>query len=154
LEQLAYGAENATWRNFFLSGATELRDGNFGTATQVNSPTLLSHLTPEQIFDGLAISIIGPRAWDLDIVIDVGLADRGANYRLALRNGVLVHRRAPADAATAAATIKLDNAFRLLMLGMGDFTSPGFELSGDQAALQQFLGVLDRPDPSFNIVTP
>ena len=27
LEQLAYGAENATWRNFFLSGATELRDG-------------------------------------------------------------------------------------------------------------------------------
>ena len=42
LEQLAYGAENATWRNFFLSGATELRDGNFGTATQTSSPTLLS----------------------------------------------------------------------------------------------------------------
>jgi alkyl sulfatase BDS1-like metallo-beta-lactamase superfamily hydrolase len=154
LEQLAYGAENATWRNFFLSGATELRDGNFGTATQVNSPTLMSALTPEQIFDGLAISINGPRAWDLDIVIDVGLADLGANYRLALRNGVLVHRRIAADAATAAVTIKLDNAFRLLMLAMGDFTSPGFELSGDQAAMQQFLGVLDRPDPSFNIVTP
>ncbi len=153
-ERLAYGAENATWRNFFLSGATELRDGNFGTATQANSPTLLAALTPEQIFDGLAISINGPRAWDLEIVIDVGLADRDANYRLALRNGVLVHRRVPADPATAAATLKLDNAFRLLMLGMGDFSSPGFEVSGDQAALQQLLGVLDRPDPSFNIVTP
>ena len=34
LEQMAYGAENATWRNFFLSGATELRDGNFGVATR------------------------------------------------------------------------------------------------------------------------
>ncbi len=147
LVQLAYGAENATWRNFFLSGATELRDGNFGTAAQTNSPSLLSALTPEQIFDGLAISINGPRAWDLDIAIDVTLSDRDANYRLTLRNGVLVHRRVPADAATAAATIKLDNAFRLLMLGMGDFTSPGFELSGDQATLQQFLGVLDRPDP-------
>ncbi|WP_428339654.1 alkyl/aryl-sulfatase [Mycobacterium sp.] len=154
LERLAFGAENATWRNFFLSGATELRDGNFGTATQANSPTLMSALTPEQIFDGLAISINGPRAWDLDIVIDVTLADREANYRLALRNGVLVHRRAPADAGTAAATIKLDNAFCLVMLGMGDVTSPGFELAGDQAALQQFLGVLDRADPSFNIVTP
>jgi alkyl sulfatase BDS1-like metallo-beta-lactamase superfamily hydrolase len=131
-----------------------LRDGNFGTATQTNSPTLLSALTPDQIFDGLAISINGPRAWDLEIAIDVTLTDRDANYRLALRNGVLVHRRAPADAVTAAVTIKLDNAFRLLMLGMGDFTSPGLELSGDQAALQQFLGVLDRPDPSFNIVTP
>ena len=40
------------------------------------------------------------------------------------------------------------------MLGMGDFSSPGVEVSGDQAALQQLLGVLDRPDPSFNIVTP
>jgi alkyl sulfatase BDS1-like metallo-beta-lactamase superfamily hydrolase len=154
LEQLAYGAENATWRNFFLCGATELREGNFGTATQANSPTLLGALTPEQIFDGLAISVNGPRAWELDIVIDVVLADRDANYRLALRNGVLVHRRVPADTVSATATIKLDNAFRLLTLGMGDFTSPGFEVSGDQAALQQLLGVLDRPDPSFNIVTP
>jgi alkyl sulfatase BDS1-like metallo-beta-lactamase superfamily hydrolase len=154
LEQLAYGAENATWRNFFLSGATELRDGNFGTAAQTSSPTLLSQLTPEQIFDGLAISVNGPRAWDLDIAIDVTLADHDANYRLALRNGVLVQRRVPADAATASVTIKLDNAFRLLMLATGDFSSPGVEISGEQAALQQFLGVIERPDPSFNIVTP
>ena len=154
LEQLAYGAENATWRNFFLSGATELRDGNFGTATQTSSPTLLSQLTPEQIFDGLAISVNGPRAWDLDIAIDVTLADHDANYRLALRNGVLVQRRVPADSATASVTIKLDNAFRLLLLATGDFSSPGVEISGDQAALQKFLGVLDRPDPSFNIITP
>jgi alkyl sulfatase BDS1-like metallo-beta-lactamase superfamily hydrolase len=39
-------------------------------------------------------------------------------------------------------------------LGTGDFTSPGFEVSGDPATLQQFLGVLDPPDPAFNIVTP
>ena len=154
LEQLAYGAENATWRNFFLSGATELRDGNFGTAAQTSSPTLLSQLTPEQIFDGLAISVNGPSAWDLDIAIDVTLADHDANYRLALRNGVLVQRRVPADAATASVTIKLDNAFRLLMLATGDFSSPGLEISGEQEALQQFLGVIEQPDPSFNIITP
>jgi alkyl sulfatase BDS1-like metallo-beta-lactamase superfamily hydrolase len=154
LQQLAFGAENATWRNFFLSGAAELRDGNFGTAAQSSSPSLLSQLTPEQIFDGLAISVNGPRACDLDITIDVTLTDRAANYRLALRNGVLVHRKVPADPATAAVTITLGNAFRLLMLTMGDFNSPGFEMSGDQTYLQQFLAVLDRPDPSFNIVTP
>jgi alkyl sulfatase BDS1-like metallo-beta-lactamase superfamily hydrolase len=48
----------------------------------------------------------------------------------------------------------LDNAFRLLMLAAGDFSSPGVEISGDQAALQQFLGIIERPDPSFNIITP
>ena len=31
LQQLAYGAENGPWRNFFLAGATELADGNFGS---------------------------------------------------------------------------------------------------------------------------
>jgi len=154
LEQLAYGAENATWRNFFLSGAAELRDGNFGTGAQTTSPTLMSALTPEQIFDGLAISVNGPRAWDLDLAIDVSLTDSDRNYRLALRNGVLVHRQVPADSATATVTVKLDNAFRLLTVAMGDFDSTGLEISGDQAALQQFLGVLDRPDPAFNIITP
>ena len=154
LEQLAYGAENATWRNFFLSGAAELRDGNFGAGAQTASPTLLSQLTPEQIFDGLAISVNGPRAWDLDIAIDVAFTDRDSNYRLALRNGVLVHREVPADPAAAAVNIKLDNAFRLLKAAMGDLDSPGLEIAGDTALLQQFLSVLDRPDPSFNIVTP
>jgi alkyl sulfatase BDS1-like metallo-beta-lactamase superfamily hydrolase len=154
LEQLAYGAENATWRNFFLSGTAELRDGNFGTAGQVASPALMSQLTPAQIFDGLAISVDGPRAWELDIAIDVTLLDRDTNYRLALRNGVLVHREVPADLTIAAVNIKLDNAFRLIKAAMGDIGSPGLEISGDRVALQQFLTVLDRPDPSFNIVTP
>lgn len=154
LEQLAYGSENATWRNFFLSGASELRDGNFGTATQVASPTMLSQLTPEQIFDGLAVRVDGPRSWDLDIAIDITFADSATNYRLTLRNGVLVHRKAAADSTTATVTVKLDSKFRLLAVAMGDFTSPGLEISGDQAALQALLGVVDRPDPNFNIVTP
>jgi alkyl sulfatase BDS1-like metallo-beta-lactamase superfamily hydrolase len=51
-------------------------------------------------------------------------------------------------------TVKLDNAFRLLTAAMGDLDSPGLEISGDRAALQQLLGVLDQPDPSFNIITP
>lgn len=154
LEQLAYGAENATWRNFFLSGATELRDGNFGTATQVTSQSLLSQLTPEQIFDSLAISVNGPRAWDLELALDITLADLGTNYRLTLRNGVLVYRKLPADSATADATVRLATKVRLLAAAAGDFTSPGLEVSGDQTALQTLLGVLDRPDPAFNIVIP
>ncbi|QEN16657.1 alkyl/aryl-sulfatase [Mycolicibacterium sp. ELW1] len=154
LEQLAYGAECATWRNFFLSGATELRDGNFGTPTQSSSSTLLAQLTPEQMFDVLAISVNGPRAWDLDIALDVTFADLDANYRLTLRNGVLVYRQWPADESTATATIRLATKLRLLAAAAGDFTSPGLETTGEAEALQKFLGALDQPDPSFNIITP
>jgi alkyl sulfatase BDS1-like metallo-beta-lactamase superfamily hydrolase len=154
LEQLAYGAENATWRNFFLSGATELRDGNFGVATQTTSMSMLAQLTPEQMFDSFSISINGPRAWDLDLAIDVTFADVATNYRLTLRNGVLVHRKVPADAATAAATVTLANKLRLLMFAGGDTTSPGLDVTGDADALPSLLGVLDKPNPAFNIVTP
>ncbi|CPR10916.1 hydrolase [Mycobacterium bohemicum DSM 44277] len=154
LEQLAYGAENATWRNFFMSGATELRAGNFGTAVTAASPSMFNQLTPEQIFDSLAIRVNGPRAWDLDMTIDVSFGDLAANYRLALRNGVLIYRKVAADVATATVTVKLDTKLRLLAVTVGDITSPGLEISGDAAALQTFLGVLDGPDPNFNIVTP
>ncbi|BBZ72482.1 hydrolase [Mycobacterium paraseoulense] len=154
LEQLAYGAENATWRNFFLSGATELRGENFGTATQATSPTMLSQLTPEQIFDSLAIRVDGPRSWDLDLAIDIAFADLAANYRLTLRNGVLVHRKVAPEPATATVTVQLDSKSRLLTAALGDFSSPGLQISGDQAALRAFLGALDQPDPGFNIVTP
>ena len=154
LQQLAYGAENATWRNFFLSGATELQDGNFGTAAQVASLSLLSQLTPEQILDGLAISVNGPRAWDLDLAVDIVFADLDTSYRITLRNGVLVYRNIAADSATADATVHVDSKVRLLAAAMGDLGSPGLAVSGDQTALQLLLGVLDRPDPAFNIVTP
>lgn len=154
LEQLAYGAENATWRNFFLSGAIELRAGNFGTATQPASAALLAQLSPEQIFDSLAISVNGPRAWDLDLALDLSFADLGVNYRLTLRNGVLVYRTAPADDATAHVTVTFEHKTRLLQAAGGDFDSPGLVVTGDASALQTLLGVLDRPDPSFNIVTP
>jgi alkyl sulfatase BDS1-like metallo-beta-lactamase superfamily hydrolase len=154
LEQLAYGAENATWRNFFMSGATELRDGNFGTATQTTSPSMLTQLTPEQIFDSLAIAVNGPRSWDLDLAFDFSFEDSGANYRLTLRNGVLVYRECPPHYASAGLTVKLANKVRLLQAALGDLSSPGLELSGDESALQSLISALDRPNPNFNIVTP
>jgi alkyl sulfatase BDS1-like metallo-beta-lactamase superfamily hydrolase len=154
LEQMGYGAENATWRNFFLSGATELRDGNFGTPTQSASPSLLAQLTPEQMFDAFAIKVNGPRAWGLDVAIDVTFVDSGDNHRLTLRNGVLVHRRVAAEPAGAQATIRLANKLRLLAFAAGDTASPGLEITGDQGALASIMGVLDRPDPAFDIVTP
>ena len=106
------------------------------------------------MFDTLAISVNGPRAWDLDIAVDLTFTDLGTNYRLTLRNGVLVYRACPADAASANVTVTLATKMRLLAAAAGDFTSPGLQTSGDAAALQALLGVLDRPDPGFNIITP
>ncbi|WP_443677519.1 alkyl sulfatase C-terminal domain-containing protein [Mycobacterium heidelbergense] len=50
--------------------------------------------------------------------------------------------------------MRLDSKFRLLAVATGDFAAPGLDIFGDRAALQALLGVLDEPDPNFNIVTP
>lgn len=121
---------------------------------QVPAPTFFAQLTPDQIFDVLAISINGPRAWDLDLAIDFTFTEPDVNYRLTLRNGVLIHRKLPADPATANATVTVGDKVRLVAAALGDISSPGFEVFGDRTVLQTFLSVLDRPDSAFNIVTP
>ncbi len=90
LRQLGYGSESGTWRNFFLSGATQLREGNLGTPTRPNAPSIVAQLSPEQLLDSIAISMNGSAAWDLDLALDLVFTDLDVTYRVTLRNGVLV----------------------------------------------------------------
>ena len=152
LEQLGYGSENGTWRNFFLSGATELREGSFGTPLSANAPTILANLSPEQIFDAIAITVDGPKAWDLDLALDITLSDLGRTFHLALKNGVLVFAERDADGSVPL-HLTLTKP-RLLALVAGDSTSDGLTADGDLGILQQLIGVLDPGDPGFNIVVP
>jgi linear primary-alkylsulfatase len=80
-EQLGYGSENGTWRCEFLSAAMELQTGNFGTPTVTASADIVAHLSPEMLFDALAIQVNGPKVWDLDLAIDWDLPDHGTSYR-------------------------------------------------------------------------
>ncbi|WP_144670523.1 alkyl/aryl-sulfatase [Arthrobacter sp. U41] len=152
LEQLGYGSENGTWRNFFLSNATELRGGNFGTPAVTAAPAILAQLTAAQIFDSLAISVNGPKAWDLDLTLNVTFTDLETNYRVTLRNGVLMSTPRAAD-ATAPVKLSLTKSRMLALLG-GDMDSAGIDIDGDATVLQALLGVLEKGDPSFNVVTP
>lgn len=75
LEQLGYGSENGSWRNFFLSGSTELRGSNFGTPTKTDAPAIMAQLSATQLFDAIAVAVNGPAAWNLDLVLDITILD-------------------------------------------------------------------------------
>lgn len=158
LTQLGFLVENGTWRNFFLSGAYELRNGSFGTPTQTSSPDMVAALTVEQALDSLAIRVDGPRTWDLRLVVDWEVD--GTTHRARLSNGVLTHsRRGPHDTADPhvgftttrssflAAVLAPESLAHLIEAG--DITS-----EGDLTAWSQLLGALDAPDPTFEIVLP
>lgn len=156
-EQLGYGAENGTWRCAFLSGAHELRHGNFGTPVSPVSPDVLAQLTPEQLFAALAIRVDGPRCWDEHLTLDIDLTDVDTRYRLTLRHGVLICTTA-AQTSAADAVLHLPRAaLPAVATGAADpatLAAMGVRIDGDPATLGRLLGVLDSPDPDFAIVTP
>ena len=157
LEQLAYGAESAPWRNFFLMGARELREG---VVESGNTPSreMVALLSSEQLFDVLAIRIDGPRAGELRLSFNWVFTDTDERHVLMLSNGVLIHsanRQDPhADATVVVERAALNELFAGItpvaeLLGAGRL-----RVEGDAAKLGELLGLLDEPDPSFAIVTP
>ncbi|MBP0458670.1 alkyl/aryl-sulfatase [Streptomyces montanisoli] len=159
LEQLGYGSENGTWRNFYLTGALELREGSVGTPTSTVAPDMLAALTLDQLFDSLAIRVDGPRSWHADITVRFNV--HGADpVNLRLHNGVMVHTTgATPEASEPDAEVTLNEAdLRALLLGTADLdglASQGrADVTGDAGTFTELLGHLGSPDPGFAVVTP
>ncbi|MFF4706401.1 alkyl/aryl-sulfatase [Streptomyces sp. NPDC001288] len=159
LEQLGYGSENGTWRNFYLMGAYELRNGPVGTPTVTASPDVIAALTLEQLFDSLAIRVDGPRSWDADITVRWNITG-GDTVTTRLRNGVLTHvtGTGPAAAAPDVEIGLTEPDLRALLIGTvgpADLAARDtVEITGDAARLTELAGRLAAPDPDFTIVTP
>jgi alkyl sulfatase BDS1-like metallo-beta-lactamase superfamily hydrolase len=156
-EQLGYGSENGTWRDFYLSGTTELRDGRFGTPTETNAPDVIGQLSPSMLFDAIAIQVDGPRAWDEKLSVDVILTDVDERYRLRLANGVLTYTAAEQKEAADATLTTTRRALPALALGglsADKLADAGIQLSGDASVLRRLTAVLDPGDKNFAIVTP
>jgi alkyl sulfatase BDS1-like metallo-beta-lactamase superfamily hydrolase len=158
-EQLGYGAENGTWRNFYLTGAYELRNGSVGTPTKADAPDIAAALSVEQVFDAVSLRIDGPRAWSARIVIDWRVTDEDLVHRTQLSNGLLVHFDLDGEPTGADATLTLTRPVLLgVLVGGADIAkaiADGTVLAeGDIAKLVELAGYLDAPDPDFAIVTP
>ena len=158
LEQLAFGCENGTWRNAFLSGAHELRHGNFGTPTVAAAQDLIAALSVDQVLDTIAIRIDGPKAWDLHVVLSLVMTDSGETHVAELRNGVMHHRVADAPAAggtTFTFTRPLLIGLVTGAVDLGKAVGDGeVRVDGDVGVLSQLVGLLAPVHPDFAIVTP
>ncbi|MFI6578406.1 alkyl/aryl-sulfatase [Nocardiopsis sp. NPDC050513] len=150
LTRLGHGAECATWRNFYLSGAGELRNG---VAPRRIPPAegIVRALDVTQILDSVAVRINGPRAWEEELCVDLRMADTGERYRAQLSNGALIHHPDPKGGG-ADLTLTLTRTQLLSVLREGDLE--GVEHRGDLGALQRLAALVDGTDPDFPIVTP
>ena len=149
-ERLGYGSENATWRNCYLTGAHELRAKTI-EHTELSSAGLAPALTITQLFDSVAIRIVGPKAWSERLSIGWHFTDTHENYRMELSNGALIHYPTTGNQA-ADLTVTLTKPQLLQLLATA---KPGAaNMSGDPAVLGRLMSLIDNPDPDFAIVTP
>ncbi|HEX5376714.1 MAG TPA: alkyl sulfatase dimerization domain-containing protein [Solirubrobacterales bacterium] len=158
LERLGFGAENATWRNFFLMGAKELREGISGTPTATAPADVVAHLTVSQLLDAMAIRLDGPRAAEHHLRIDWTVTGPDEQHRIEVRNGVMRHRPGSHDPEADARLVVDRKALDRLLLKTADVAelaeSGRLRVEGDGVKLGELLGLLDEPDPGFAIVTP
>lgn len=160
-EQMGYLAESAPWRNVYLSGALELRNG---PPTQATSRALFADLlqyTPIQRFlEAMAASLNAEKAGDSQLRINLVFSDLKEAYALRVANGVMRHEavnpsQLPSDAD---ATLTVSHPFFIRMVtgqagAMALLTSSETRIDGSRLALGRFFGWLDKPTGVFPIVT-
>ncbi|MEU2970309.1 alkyl/aryl-sulfatase [Nocardiopsis alba] len=151
LTRLGHGSECATWRNFFLVGASELTSEVPPTALPL-ADSLLSALNVTQILDSLAIRVDGPLAWREELSLELRVTDVAERHRALLSNGVLVHYPDPEEDEESGLTLTLTKK-RLLRVAAGA-EPEGSEYEGDLGVLRRLMALLDAPRPDFPIVTP
>lgn len=154
-EQLGYQAESAIWRNMYLVGARELRQGVTPSATTISADVIA--VTPTQMFlDLLATRVVPERLSKRRMTF--ALADeRGEVSRIGIANGVVVGeagKPAVRPDATVTAPRRLILALFLLKLPLAQLEKSGLKVEGDRAAVEALQAAIETPPNDFNIVTP
>jgi alkyl sulfatase BDS1-like metallo-beta-lactamase superfamily hydrolase len=172
LEQLGYQAESAIWRNQYLTGAYELRNGNpnLGGAGTANADTITA-MPVGSYFDYLGVRLNAERSEGVSAVLNWLFTDTREKYTLTLSNSALTYR-ADRVAANADATLRLTraalNAINLAPNAQYPNMTPeqafdaavaggAIQVLGDAEKAHQLLGaggLLDTFTTRFNIIEP
>jgi alkyl sulfatase BDS1-like metallo-beta-lactamase superfamily hydrolase len=159
LEQLGFQAEAATWRNAYLVGAMELRNGVpkiLGNNT-ANADTLKA-LNNEMFFDFLGVRLNAAKAEGKTMVINWSFTDSNQRIALNLDNSALTYvagKQAPnADATVTLPRATLD-AVALQRTTFADAVKAGLvKIDGDPRKLDELMSMLDTFKVMFEVVEP
>mgnify|MGYP001560982757 CR=1 FL=1 len=92
--QLGYVAESAPWRDFYLSGAYELRNGKSAQAQQLSDlRQVLLAMSVDKFFTKLSVSLNAEKVQDKDLDVAINFTDINESYLLTLHNSILRHNK-------------------------------------------------------------
>jgi len=158
-EQHGYAAESSTWRNAYLFGAQELRQGMPKAPPRSTMPReTLAALRTEQLWDVLGIRLNGPKAEGKRIVLNWSFTDTGETFVLNLENSALTYvkgARAPdAHASFTLARGTLDEVIAKLTTFPEAVGAGKIKVSGEPLRLGELMMLMDEFPRMFEIVEP
>ena len=159
LEQLGYAAESATWRNAYLLGAFELRQGAATSAARApGSPDVVRAMSLDLFFDYLGVRLNGEKAEGRHLMINWVFSDLDRRCVLNLENCALTYL-ADRQSDRADATVTLDRAAlnRLVLreLTFADAIERGVvTVIGDPSKVVELFDLLDDFTLTFDVVEP
>lgn len=162
LEQLGYQSESGPWRDFYLTGAHELRSNGTilkGLKVSALGPSLLENMTLEMLSDVIGVRLNGPKASSDYYRVALRATDRTEpELHFAIRGGVLsVLSRPdsePADFSLSAPFAALAE-FASGKLDLAGFRSvDGATFTGDSERFEEFLASFDQFTFGFELVLP
>jgi len=157
-EQLGYQAESANWRNIYLVGAAELRNGVNKNISPLDVSGVIKNMPINEFLKLVAVKLNGPKAEGKKITINVYLSNLNQEYTLFLENSVLFFKANKLDANADVSLTTDQFAFYGIVLGLikpEQAAAAGkLIISNDHTKLNEFLSLLDGFDPYPNIVTP
>jgi alkyl sulfatase BDS1-like metallo-beta-lactamase superfamily hydrolase len=159
LEQLGYGAESATWRNAYLFGAQELRQGMPKVPPRPSMPReTLAALRTEQLWDVLGVRLNGPKAEGKRIVLNWNFTDTSERFVLNLENSALTYvagaQAANADAGFTLARGTLDEVIAKLTSFPEAVAAGKIKFTGNPMRLGELMALMDEFPRMFEIVEP
>ncbi len=160
LEQLGYQAESGTWRNVYLTGAHELRNGKTDNSENraKNSGDLLKKMTVEMIFDYMGIVMDKDAMSKENFSINLTVADTNEKYLIKVTNGVILKFKDGYDGNAEISIATQKNALMLLMSRDMENFEKAAEITGDKALLKKFADNLTEitigKSSDFNIIEP
>lgn len=157
-EQLGFQTEAGTWRNIYLVGAKELREGNnVKDSISTASAKVLNGIPAVDLFDALATRFNPSKMRSDGGIIQFIFPDRKEAVSVDLGKSVMFPRNGPHDAATARVTISRSDFTKLLLREVNALSlieTGAMEISGNTALMAAMFGALDEVNPQFDIVTP
>jgi alkyl sulfatase BDS1-like metallo-beta-lactamase superfamily hydrolase len=158
-EQLGYASESSTWRNAYLFGAQELRQGMPKVPPRSAMPReTLAALRTEQLWDVLGVRLNGPKAEGKRIVLNWNFTDTNEAFTLNLENCALTYAagaQAPdADAGFTLPRGVLDELIAKLTTFPDAVASGKITVVGDPSRLGELMALMDEFPRVFEIVEP